>query len=129
MALGVGPGQPPPPPSDDSPFAAEADEPADPDVLDSPTFGVPLMAPFSHWRDMPPPEYIIDGLLEHGGLSCIIGPPGVGKSSVALDMACHIATGKRWQGRQTHKTKVLYMPGEGLSGAVQRIAACPMAAC
>ena len=123
LFAGVGPGQTPPPPADDSPFAADADEPADPDVLDSPTFGVPLMAPFSHWRDMPPPEYIIDGLLEHGGLSCIIGPPGVGKSSVALDMACHIATGKRWQGRQTLKTKVLYMPGEGLSGAVQRIAA------
>lgn len=105
-----------------SPYADDVDEP-DPDVFDSVHNGVPRIAPFSHWRDMPPPEYVIDGLIEHGGLSCIIGAPGMGKSSVALDMACHIATGKRWQGRSTLKTKVLYLPGEGLAGAVQRIRA------
>lgn len=106
----------------DSPYPDEVDEP-DPDVFDSPYNGVPRIAPFSHWRDMPPPEFIIDGLMEHGGLSCIIGCPGIGKSTLALDMACHIATGKRWQGRTTLKTRVLYLPGEGLSGAVQRIKA------
>ena len=101
----------------------DAVEDSDPDVFDSAHAGVPRIAPFSHWRDMPPPEFIIEGLIEHGGLSCIIGPPGMGKSSVALDMACHIATGKRWQGRKTLKTKVLYLPGEGLAGAVQRLRA------
>lgn len=111
---------PPHVPTADAPFADEVDE-VDPNVLNSQQFGVPVIAPFGYWRDMPAPEYIIDGLIENGGLSCIIGPPGVGKSSVALDMACHIATGKSWQGRRTLKTKVLYMPGEGLSGAVQRI--------
>jgi hypothetical protein len=105
-----------------SPYADYVETP-DPDVFDSPHAGVPRIAPFSHWRDMPPPEYIIDGLIEHGGLSCLIGAPGIGKSTVALDMICHIATGKRWQGRTTLKTKVLYLPGEGLSGAVQRITA------
>ncbi|AHB79371.1 DNA primase/polymerase/helicase [Mycobacterium phage JAMaL] len=109
-------------PADDSPYADEVDDP-DPDVFDSPHNGVPRIAPFSHWRDMPPPEYIIDGLLEHGGLSSVIGPPGVGKSTVVLDMLCHIATGKNWQGRVTRKTRVLYLPGEGLSGAVQRLKA------
>lgn len=106
----------------DSPYRDEVDDP-DPDVFDSKHNGVPRIAPFSHWRDMPPPEFIIDGMLEHGGLSCVIGAPGIGKSTVALDMACHIATGKRWQGRRTLKTRVLYLPGEGLSGAVQRIKA------
>jgi hypothetical protein len=104
-----------------SPYADDVD--ADPDVFDSQHTGVPRIAPFSHWRDMPPPEYIIDGLIEHGGLSCIIGPPGVGKSTVALDMACHISTGQRWRGRAVLKTRVLYLPGEGLSGAVQRLRA------
>jgi hypothetical protein len=85
--------------------------------------GVPTIAPFSHWRDMPAPEYVIDGLLEHGGLSSLIGPPGVGKSTIGLDMACHIATGQTWHGRRVLKTKVLYLPGEGLSGAVQRLRA------
>ncbi|URC18161.1 RepA-like helicase [Mycobacterium phage Zenteno07] len=112
-----------PKPAADAPFVGAGDEADDPDVFESKHSGVPRIAPFSHWRDMPPPEYIIEGLIEHGGLSCIVGPPGVGKSTVALDMACHIAIGKRWQGRRTLKTKVLYLPGEGLSGAVQRLRA------
>jgi hypothetical protein len=106
----------------ESPFADRVDN-ADPDVFESGMTGVPRIAPFSHWRDLPPPEFVIDGLIEHGGFSCLIGPPGVGKSTVALDMACHIATGRRWQGRQTLKTKIMYMPGEGLSGAIQRLIA------
>ena len=105
-----------------SPATSEDDE-HNPDVFDTGIAGVPVIAPFTHWRHMPPPEYVIEGLIEHTGLSAIIGPPGVGKSSVALDMACHIACGKPWQGRRTLKTKVLYLPGEGLSGAVQRIKA------
>lgn len=83
--------------------------------------GMPEIAPFGYWADLPAPEFIIDGLIEHGGLSSVIGPPGVGKSSVVLDMAAHIATGRTWQGRRTLKTRVLYMPGEGLAGVVQRI--------
>lgn len=83
--------------------------------------GVPEMAPFRHWRDMPPPEYVVGGLLEHGGLTCIIGTPGAGKSTLGLDMACHIATGRRWQGRDVLKTRVLYLPGEGLRGVVSRL--------
>ncbi|SHT84428.1 gp54 protein [Mycobacteroides abscessus subsp. abscessus] len=105
----------------ESPFA-DAD-PGDPAVFEPDIQGVPMIAPFSHWRDMPPPQYVIDKLIEHGGLASLIGPPGVGKSSVALDMACHIAVGKAWRGRKVLKTRVLYLPGEGLSGAVQRVKA------
>ncbi|SKX80505.1 gp54 protein [Mycobacteroides abscessus subsp. bolletii] len=105
----------------ESPFA-DAD-PGDPSVFEPDIQGVPMIAPFSHWRDMPPPQYVIDKLIEHGGLASLIGPPGVGKSSVALDMACHIAVGKAWRGRKVLKTRVLYLPGEGLSGAVQRVKA------
>jgi hypothetical protein len=93
------------------------------DIFESGVSGLPVIAPFSHWRDMPPPEYVIEGLIEHGGLSCIIGKPGVGKSSIALDMALSIATGRPWQGRKTLKTRVLYLPGEGLSGTISRIKA------
>lgn len=105
---------------DAAPFPDEVD--ADDGVINTGVDGVPLIAPFDYWRNVPPPEYIVEDLIEHRGLSCIIGPPGAGKSAVALDMACSIATGRRWQGRSVLQTKVLYLPGEGLSGAVQRIA-------
>src|SRR5699024_790034 len=39
------------------------------------------------------------------------------------DMACALVTGQRWQGRKTIRQRVLYLPGEGMSGAVQRILA------
>lgn len=106
------------------PFEREDEsEGHNPDVWDSGIDGAPVIAPWTHWRDLPAPEYLIEGLIEHGGLSSIIGAPGVGKSAVALDMACCIASGKPWQGRKTLKTKVLYMPGEGLRGVIQRIKA------
>lgn len=101
----------------------DKDEAPNPDLFDCGIIGLPVIAPFSHWKDMPPPEFVIDGLLERGGLSCIIGSPGIGKSNVALDMACCIGIGQTWQGRKTLKTRVLYLPGEGLSGTVQRIKA------
>ncbi|UJE15704.1 DNA primase/helicase [Gordonia phage Ligma] len=107
---------------DAAPFPDEVstdDEGVYPSSID----GLPTIAVFDYWRHTPPPEYVIEGLIEHRGLSSIIGPPGMGKSTVALDMACAIATGRRWQGRATLQTKVLYMPGEGLSGVVQRIIA------
>ncbi|WAB09227.1 DNA primase/polymerase/helicase [Gordonia phage LittleMunchkin] len=106
-------------PFPDEPAAAAAEEGVYPSSID----GLPNIAVFDYWRSTPPPEYVIEDLIEHRGLSSIIGPPGMGKSTVALDMACSIATGRRWQGRQTLQTKVLYMPGEGLSGVVQRIVA------
>lgn len=85
--------------------------------------GVPTIRPFNYWRDFPAPSFMIEGLLEQGGFASIIGAPGVGKSAVALDMACSLVTGKPWQGRATIRQRVLYLPGEGLSGAVQRIQA------
>lgn len=94
----------------------------DPDE-EMPVAGVPHIMPFSHWREFPAPEFAIDGLLEHRGFTAVIGAPGIGKSGVVLDMAASIALGKRWMGRETLRQNVLYLPGEGLSGAVQRLLA------
>jgi hypothetical protein len=45
------------------------------------------------------PEYVLQGVYERGLMYAIIGPPKQGKSSVVLDQACHIATGRTWTGR------------------------------
>lgn len=94
-----------------------------PEPEDEQITGVPHIMPFSHWRDFPAPEFVIEGLLEHRALTAVIGAPGVGKSGTVLDMAASIALGKRWMGRATLRQPVLYLPGEGLSGAVQRLLA------
>lgn len=103
--------------------APAAETPADDNLLNSDSNGVPRIAPFDYWRELPKPEYAIDGLIEHGALSCLIGRPGIGKSTVAIDMACHLVTGMRWQGRKVIRQKVLYLPGEGLAGAADRVRA------
>lgn len=97
--------------------------PPDDMVLKSENTHVPHIAPFKHWRNMPAPEYAVEGLIENGALTAIIGPPGVGKSTIALDIASALVTGRRWQGRKVMKQRVLYLPGEGLAGAVQRVLA------
>lgn len=85
--------------------------------------GLPVIKPFSAWRDYPPPEFVIADLIEHRALTAVVGPPGVGKSGIVLDMAAHISLGQPWMGRQVLRERVLYLPGEGLSGAVQRLRA------
>src|SRR5690606_27311652 len=107
-----------------SPDSGTSTSPDEDDEDDSPPpAGVPTIMPFAHWRELPPPQFVIDGLIEHQGFSALIGPPGVGKSGVVLDMAGAICTGRNWMGRRTMRQRVLYLPGEGLRGAVQRLRA------
>lgn len=118
-----------PPGVDADPFviagsdAREVDTEDDEDPADEKIAGVPDIRPFSQWRDLPPPEFIVDGLIENRGFSSMVGAPGIGKSGVVLDMAAAISTGRRWMGRATMRQPVLYLPGEGLTGAVQRLLA------
>ena len=49
-----------------------------------------------------PPNWLIDGILEHGTFSAIVAAAGNYKSFVALDMAHSIAHGIDWHGRKTN---------------------------
>lgn len=84
---------------------------------------MPPMGTLHDYDGMPRPTYVVDSFIEHGGLSCVIGASGVGKSAVVLDMAASIATGTRWHGRKTLQCPVMYIAGEGVSGAVDRLRA------
>lgn len=85
---------------------------------------VPSFGSFAKFRDMPPVGWVIDGMLERGGLLSLIGPSGVGKSAVVLDMACTIAAGVgHWHQRKCDSHPVIYVAGEGVSGAVERVKA------
>lgn len=68
-------------------------------------------------------EYLIDGILECGTIGQIFGPPGKGKTFVALDVALSIASGNCWAGRRTTKGLVIYFCAEGRAGIPRRIKA------
>lgn len=72
--------------------------------------------------NLPDPDWLIKGFVPEGGYGVIYGPPGVGKTFVALDMAAHLACGMEWHGRRVKEdAKVLYFIGEGQLGIRLRL--------
>src|SRR5260221_6870059 len=49
-------------------------------------------------RDMPPIDWLIDGVLPEKKVSIIYGPYGAYKSFLCLDWAAHVVLGKSWHG-------------------------------
>lgn len=70
---------------------------------------------------LPPPSWLVDGLVSDSGLSILYGDPGSGKSFVTIDMAMRLALGWDWHGAQTKRVGVLYIAGEGVRGLGNRI--------
>lgn len=70
-----------------------------------------------------PTAWLIDGWLVHDTLAGLVAPSGAGKSFLAIDWACRVATGSDWYGRGVEKGAVFYMAGEGQQGLRKRIAA------
>jgi hypothetical protein len=71
--------------------------------------------------DLPPPRSLIDGLVFTPGESVLYGPPKVGKSFLALDLALSIATGLPFMGRNVTAGRVVYVVAEGVGGLGQRV--------
>jgi len=59
--------------------------------------------------DFPEPEYLVEGLIPKVGLGVIAGNPKAGKSFFALQLACCVATGKPFLGREVQQGSVLYL--------------------
>lgn len=72
---------------------------------------------------LPPPEWLIDGLVPAKSLVMPYGPPKKGKTFIALSMALHISAGKDWMGRPVKQGGVIYIAGEGVGGLGNRIRA------
>lgn len=74
--------------------------------------------------NLPPVEPLIDGTLDRRTLAVLGGYWGTGKSFIATDWACCVATGKAWQGRPVRlRGPVLYVVAEGAHGFNARIEA------
>jgi hypothetical protein len=64
---------------------------------------------------------LIDGLLGTVGMTVIYGESGSGKTVVAVDTACHIATGKAWRDLDVEQGTVIYVAAENAASIQQRI--------
>ena len=71
----------------------------------------------------PAPTWRLDTLIPFDGLACLYGPPGCGKSFLALSWALHIAANRPWLGRPVAWSPVVYVASEGAFGLGPRIAA------
>lgn len=69
------------------------------------------------------PSWLIKNYLEEQSISLLYGSSGGGKSFLALDWACCVATGKAWHNHKIKQGKVLYIAGEGRSGLAGRLKA------
>ena len=71
--------------------------------------------------NLPPPKWLIEGLFEQDALVMLVGPPGSFKSFLAIDWALCLASGRKWNGRATAGSRVLYCLGEGKASLLKRI--------
>ncbi|TDF66492.1 hypothetical protein E1J61_09410 [Cupriavidus sp. L7L] len=68
-------------------------------------------------------DWLIDGVLEQGTSCMLFGASGSGKSFIALDWACCVATGTDWHGQAVETAPVFYIVGEGVPGFRRRMRA------
>lgn len=73
--------------------------------------------------EIKPPKPLVKDTVFQGTLARMAGKPGDGKSFMALDMACCVATGQDWHGRPVTRGRVVYLAAEGLSGLALRLRA------
>jgi len=81
------------------------------------------LTPASDMTEMAPIKWHIKKILPAKEVAAIYGPPGAGKSFMALDMACHIAEGRDWMGYRTKKANVVYLILEAANGFSGRLKA------
>jgi len=63
-------------------------------------------------RPTEPPDYILDGLLERGGVTILSGDTGTSKSLVALSICAAVIRGDSWMGRATRPGPVVVSDAE-----------------
>ena len=68
-----------------------------------------------------PIAWRVDGYVEEDALVVMFGPPGEGKSFIALDLSCCIATGLSFHGHTVQQGAVFYIAGEGHNGIARRL--------
>jgi hypothetical protein len=61
-------------------------------------------------------RYVVKGLIPHGCLAVVWGPPKCGKSFWTMDLALHVALGREYRGHRVSQGVVIYLALEGEHG-------------
>ncbi|MEQ8860124.1 MAG: helicase RepA family protein [Pseudomonadales bacterium] len=73
--------------------------------------------------ELTPPKWCIRNLMEADCLAMVFADPGAGKSFLAIDVACCVATGTDFHGHAVAAGPVVYIAGEGRNGLSRRFKA------
>ena len=68
-------------------------------------------------------SWLVKGLIPQRSFGVLYGAPDSFKSFTAIDIACSIATGKKYRGNTTKKGAVIYIAAEGQQGVAKRVKA------
>ena len=68
-------------------------------------------------------EYLVKAWITRSAISVVYGPPNVGKSFLALDIAHAVAKGRRWASCRVRRAPVVYITLEGGAQFDQRVKA------
>ena len=74
-------------------------------------------------EEQPPRQDVIQSILPVAAFAPIVGPPASAKSTLAIDLACTLATGLDWHGRPVLRGPVVFVAAEGSHGLGARLRA------
>ena len=83
----------------------------------------PLILTMRQLDALPPPEWLVDGLVPEKSLVVAFGPPKAFKSFLVLSLALHVADDRAWFGHAVKQGAVVYIAGEGTGGLSTRLRA------
>jgi hypothetical protein len=69
---------------------------------------------------LPPPKWLVDGVIQEDTIVAIYGPPESFKSFLAIDLVMSVASNRTWHGRDVVAGAVLYIAAEGALGLTKR---------
>lgn len=69
----------------------------------------------------PPHKELLHGLIYTGAVTVLVSPKGLGKSSIARNLAHSVATGQPFLGIRTHKSRVAYVSDELVTDRVAEL--------
>lgn len=74
-------------------------------------------------KNVKPTRWLIKEYIEQHTMALLFGDPACGKSFIAIDLACCLATNTSWHGMDVVQGAVFYIAGEGHNGLGRRFKA------